>query len=157
EIIHVGPQRFLLLTRSVRSRSVKDAGSLSQVSIRPSGYPFLCLRYAESGTRAPCQRSRFRHRASCILQFERSTRRIPGSTRAREVHQRKTRRPCARCVSLTLTLSRERKSNAPPKRVSLIPSALSLLNFGVDRLELGACVVNFHLPVDSALSVIDAD
>jgi hypothetical protein len=37
------------------------------------------------------------------------------------------------------------------------PSALSLLDFGVDRLQFAAGVVDFHLPVDAALSGIDVE
>jgi len=35
------------------------------------------------------------------------------------------------------------------------PSALSQLNFGIDRLEFTAGIVDFHLPIDAALSFVD--
>ena len=35
------------------------------------------------------------------------------------------------------------------------PSALSQLNFGIDRLELAAGLVYFHLPIDAALSFVN--
>ena len=34
-------------------------------------------------------------------------------------------------------------------------SALSQLNFGIDRLEFTAGIVDFHLPIDAALSFVD--
>ena len=36
-----------------------------------------------------------------------------------------------------------------------LASALSALNFRVDGLEFISSVVDFHLPVDAALSVVD--
>ena len=35
------------------------------------------------------------------------------------------------------------------------PSALSQLNFGIDRLEFASGIVNFHLPIDTALGTVD--
>jgi hypothetical protein len=35
------------------------------------------------------------------------------------------------------------------------PSALSQLNFGIDRLEFTSGIVNFHLPIDTALGIVD--
>ncbi len=37
----------------------------------------------------------------------------------------------------------------------MMASALSALNFRVDGLEFISSVVDFHLPVDAALSVVD--
>ena len=34
-------------------------------------------------------------------------------------------------------------------------SALSQLNFGIDRLEFASGIVNFHLPIDTALGTVD--
>jgi hypothetical protein len=38
--------------------------------------------------------------------------------------------------------------------IILKPSALSILNFRVEGLEFGACVIDFELPIDPALLLI---
>ena len=40
-------------------------------------------------------------------------------------------------------------------RTSDVASALSQLNFGIDGFEFAAGVVDFHLPIDAALSFVD--
>ena len=41
------------------------------------------------------------------------------------------------------------------QRRNRVPSALSSLNFRVNRLEFAACVVDLHLPVHTALTPVD--
>ena len=41
------------------------------------------------------------------------------------------------------------------KRPELVTSASSRLNFRIDRLQLTACVVDFHLPIDASLRCVD--
>jgi hypothetical protein len=38
---------------------------------------------------------------------------------------------------------------------AVVTSALSQLNFGVDRFEFTAGIADLHLPIDAALGVVD--
>ena len=64
----------------------------------------------------------------------------------------------AGAIELTRSYTRFQRRRADMARLTSHfpePNALSQLNFRVEVLELAACVLDFHLPVDAALGRVD--